>query len=350
MSHSVMVDMAGAAAEKSSLAAPDIDDRKFRALCVRHRDLLKMQVHKISRMQVTTMQRDELLQMARIGLWQAAQSFDASKVTEGQDLDDAFAKYAIKRIRGAMLDEMRQQDHLSRRDRRDVRRLQADARAVKAKPVPASIPLPEASKTLSRMVGIAARKEGDEAEIGTETIATYAQDLESDALNQECGGIETAADGELSERRRRDLEMLMNVTDIFVDVAEVDDIWSTENDAVERDVDGRRMMAEAQRLAASMGEQYADLLKCWLTDEEISPLAVKWNLPVARVCRMKSELVHKLPALIERQQRRRVAQRLNERIKEVAQANPGLLPRTQIAGVALDSQGRLIVHSNAKWG
>jgi len=67
---------------------------------------------------------DELVSAGTLGLLQAAESFDA-------DRGLSFSTYAVPRIRGAILDELRKQDHLPRNVRRRTRDI-ARAREVLA--------------------------------------------------------------------------------------------------------------------------------------------------------------------------------------------------------------------------
>lgn len=60
---------------------------------------------------------DELVSAAHQGLIKAAVKFDPSMVNEGSTEQKAFAGYARQRIRGAMLDWMRDQDHVPRNKR-----------------------------------------------------------------------------------------------------------------------------------------------------------------------------------------------------------------------------------------
>jgi RNA polymerase sigma factor FliA len=61
---------------------------------------------------------DDLIGAALVGLAEAASRFDASRA-------DSFEAFAAQRIRGAVLDELRRGDTLSRRDRMSVRKLRA---------------------------------------------------------------------------------------------------------------------------------------------------------------------------------------------------------------------------------
>lgn len=60
---------------------------------------------------------DELVSAAYQGLISAAVKFDPSKVEEGSTEEKLFSGYARQRIRGAILDWMRNQDHVPRNKR-----------------------------------------------------------------------------------------------------------------------------------------------------------------------------------------------------------------------------------------
>src|SRR3954470_12083999 len=61
---------------------------------------------------------DELVSAGAIGLMQAAASYEPSRGL-------TFSTYAVPRIRGSMLDELRRHDHMSRGARRKARALAA---------------------------------------------------------------------------------------------------------------------------------------------------------------------------------------------------------------------------------
>jgi RNA polymerase sigma factor FliA len=79
---------------------------------------------------------DELVSAGSVGLLQAAESFEAARGL-------SFSTFAVPRIRGAMLDELRRQDHMPRNVRRrsrDVARARDHlAGALNREPTPAEI-------------------------------------------------------------------------------------------------------------------------------------------------------------------------------------------------------------------
>lgn len=74
---------------------------------------------------------DDLRGAAYLGAAKALAQYDPARGTK-------FASYAIALIRGEILEEMRRQDHLFRKDRRDLRAMEAEARELEAagRPVP----------------------------------------------------------------------------------------------------------------------------------------------------------------------------------------------------------------------
>lgn len=75
--------------------------------------------HEALRLQVrlpASVELDDLLQAGGIGLWHAVERYDAMKGV-------AFTTYALQRIRGAMLDELRGRDWVSRGVRRKAREI-----------------------------------------------------------------------------------------------------------------------------------------------------------------------------------------------------------------------------------
>jgi len=84
------------------------------ALLVSHFGLVHHVARQLARRLSTEAQLDELVSAGSLGLIQAADSFDSSRGL-------AFSTYAVPRIRGAILDELRRLDHVSRGVRRRAR-------------------------------------------------------------------------------------------------------------------------------------------------------------------------------------------------------------------------------------
>src|SRR5919206_5177865 len=81
-----------------------------------HLSLVHHVARQVSRSLAATFDFDELVSAGTVGLMSALDSFDASRGL-------SFSTYAVPRIRGAILDELRRQDHLPRNVRRRTREL-----------------------------------------------------------------------------------------------------------------------------------------------------------------------------------------------------------------------------------
>ena len=84
------------------------------ALLAQHLGLVHHVARQLARGLSTAAELDELVSAGTMGLIQAADSFDT-----GRGL--SFSTYAVPRIRGAILDELRKQDHVPRNVRRRTR-------------------------------------------------------------------------------------------------------------------------------------------------------------------------------------------------------------------------------------
>ena len=83
-----------------------------------YRKLVRLLANKMKLKVPPSVQMDDLIQVGMIGLNDALSRFDASQGV-------AFEAYATRRICGAMLDELRRTDHLSRGDRQQQRAIEA---------------------------------------------------------------------------------------------------------------------------------------------------------------------------------------------------------------------------------
>ncbi len=95
-------------------------------LIARHGALIDRCARRLAARTGHTVSPDDLWSAGAMGLIEAAQRFDAAR-------DVRFESFAEHRIRGAMLDEMRRMDHLPRRLRADVEKVeQARAKLAQA--------------------------------------------------------------------------------------------------------------------------------------------------------------------------------------------------------------------------
>src|SRR5919205_3678092 len=91
-----------------------------------HLSLVHHVARQVSRRLAANFDFDELVSAGTMGLMSALDSFDVSRGL-------AFSTFAVPRIRGAILDELRRQDHVPRSVRRKTRDIQAARSALAAK-------------------------------------------------------------------------------------------------------------------------------------------------------------------------------------------------------------------------
>ena len=96
----------------ASFATGDLDARN--ALLTEHLSLVHHVARQLSRSLSVTADYDELVSAGTMGLMNALEAFDASRGL-------AFSTFAVPRIRGSILDDLRRQDHVPRSIRRKTR-------------------------------------------------------------------------------------------------------------------------------------------------------------------------------------------------------------------------------------
>jgi RNA polymerase sigma factor FliA len=96
------------------------------ALIHGHLDMARRMARKVARRVPRSIGADELEGAALLGLTEAASRFDPAR-------GEPFVAYAAKRVRGAILDELRRHDVLTRRGREGARRLADATRAVETR-------------------------------------------------------------------------------------------------------------------------------------------------------------------------------------------------------------------------
>jgi RNA polymerase sigma factor FliA len=107
-----------------SIATPEAAGQDACGVVVeKHLGLVHHVARKLAKALANDADIDELVSAGSIGLLNAAASFDPSRGL-------AFSTFAAPRIRGAMLDELRRQDHVSRSVRRKARALAAAGEAL----------------------------------------------------------------------------------------------------------------------------------------------------------------------------------------------------------------------------
>jgi len=101
---------------KSKRMAGRVSPAEREALLTQHLGLVHHVARQLARGLSTAAELDELVSAGSVGLIQAADSFDRSRGL-------SFSTYAVPRIRGAILDELRKLDHVPRNVRRRTRDL-----------------------------------------------------------------------------------------------------------------------------------------------------------------------------------------------------------------------------------
>lgn len=94
------------------------------ALILRNESWVRQQANQLSRRLPSNVERADLIQVGLIAVAQSATSFEWPGDRDSDEARDAFVRYARQRVKGAMLDELRQMDHLGRAQRRQVKLIQ----------------------------------------------------------------------------------------------------------------------------------------------------------------------------------------------------------------------------------
>src|SRR2546430_1095939 len=92
-------------------------------LIAEHIEMARRIAHRVGRRTPDSISRDDLVGAAMIGLAEAAERYDAVR-------GEPFVAFAEKRIRGAVLDELRRGDLMSRRARSTARKMGKTIRAL----------------------------------------------------------------------------------------------------------------------------------------------------------------------------------------------------------------------------
>ncbi|MEP7299149.1 MAG: sigma-70 family RNA polymerase sigma factor [Burkholderiales bacterium] len=94
------------------------------SLILRNESWVRQQAQALMRRLPSNVEKADLIQVGLIAVAQAALSFEWEGNRETEEAKEAFVRYARLRVKGAMLDELRQMDHLSRTQRRKVKVIQ----------------------------------------------------------------------------------------------------------------------------------------------------------------------------------------------------------------------------------
>ncbi|MDP2005095.1 MAG: sigma-70 family RNA polymerase sigma factor [Rubrivivax sp.] len=94
------------------------------SLILRNESWVRKHASALARRLPSNVERADLIQVGLIAVAQAALGFDWEGDRESPEAREAFVRYARQRVHGAMLDELRQMDQLSRERRRQVKLVQ----------------------------------------------------------------------------------------------------------------------------------------------------------------------------------------------------------------------------------
>ncbi len=94
------------------------------SLIAKNESWVRKQAQALARHLPSNVEKADLIQVGLIAVAQAALGFQWEGDRESPEATDAFLRYARARVKGAMLDELRQMDHLGRGQRRKLKALQ----------------------------------------------------------------------------------------------------------------------------------------------------------------------------------------------------------------------------------
>lgn len=94
------------------------------ALIARNESWVRRQAQALARHLPSNVEKADLIQVGLIAVAQAAIGFQWEGSRDTPEADEAFVRYARARVKGAMLDELRQMDHLGRGQRRKLKAVQ----------------------------------------------------------------------------------------------------------------------------------------------------------------------------------------------------------------------------------
>ncbi|HKX42179.1 MAG TPA: sigma-70 family RNA polymerase sigma factor [Burkholderiaceae bacterium] len=94
------------------------------SLILRNESWVRKQAQSFMRRMPSNIEKADLIQVGLIGVAQASLAFVWEGDRETEEAKEAFVRYARMRVKGAMLDELRQMDHLGRAQRRKVKVIQ----------------------------------------------------------------------------------------------------------------------------------------------------------------------------------------------------------------------------------
>ena len=94
------------------------------ALIAKNESWVRKQAQALARHLPSNVEKADLIQVGLIAVAQASLGFQWQGDRDSPEATEAFLRYARARVKGAMLDELRQIDHLGRGQRRKIKALQ----------------------------------------------------------------------------------------------------------------------------------------------------------------------------------------------------------------------------------
>ena len=142
------------------------------SLIARHESWVRKQASALSRRLPANVEKADLIQAGLIGVAQAAMNFQWEGDPDSTEGREAFLRYAQLRVKGAMLDELRQMDQLSRSQRRKYKVIQiARERWMQGHDVP---------PTLTELSGVCGIEVSEIAELEHAASTAQTQSLSED--------------------------------------------------------------------------------------------------------------------------------------------------------------------------
>lgn len=300
------------------------------ALIARNESWVRKQAGAMMRRLPSNVEKADLIQVGLIAVAQSAMSFKWPGDPDSEESKEAFVRFARLRVKGAMIDELRQMDHLGRAQRRKIKVIEIARERWQA--LNGSEP---SMQQVQKLTGIPL----DEiSQLDNAAQLAQAQSL--------------SGDDETYERRA----MLQP---------------ATPQDEVEARVDTAIVMRRLERFVATLPEREQQVIDAYLgVGLTPSELASDMRVSVSRVSqifkttcrRIALHLGSNSPRALDRQPtaaRRPLAELVQQREFEQASQGPGsvwgqLLEHTLTAPSsefgALEEQGPLRVDEHTRWG
>lgn len=142
------------------------------ALIARNESWVRKQAAAMMRRVPSNVEKADLIQVGLIAVAQAAMSFEWPGDPDSAESREAFVRYARMRVKGAMIDELRQMDHLDRSQRRKIKVIQIARERWRA--------LHGADPSLSELSRLCAMDIDEIAELEADAVASQTESLSDD--------------------------------------------------------------------------------------------------------------------------------------------------------------------------